>query len=101
MKDLNEADDMVPKDTIGWILQYEKDDDLRDDIKEEPEEDLDHPLSQQNLTRFTLPQNFTPFYLQVNYTDTQLSHRFVRFEIPKNGNYDEIKSKVEAYLDEL
>jgi len=74
MKDLNEADDLVPKDTIGWILEYEKDEDLRDDIKVEhitPGGDAEnHPLSQQDLTRYSLPANFTPFYLQVNYTDT-------------------------------
>lgn len=37
----------------------------------------------------------------MNYTDTQLSHRFVRFEIPSAGVYDDIKMKIETYLDGL
>ena len=30
-----------------------------------------------------------PFSLQVNFTDTKLSHRFVRFEVPDSLDYDE------------
>lgn len=28
MKDLNDVEDLIPKDTIGWILQYQNDENL-------------------------------------------------------------------------
>ena len=40
-----------------------------------------------------------PFKLQVNFTDTKLSHRFVRFEIPDLLSYEDSKREVQAYLD--
>ena len=39
-----------------------------------------------------------PFTLQVNFTDTQLSHRFVRFEVPEVLDYEEAKRLVNQYL---
>lgn len=91
MKDLNDVEDLIPKDTIGWILQYQNDENLLnnspkpDDMQEfDDEQQFDGP----DLNRITLPGNFDPFFLQVNYTDTQLSHRFVRFEIPQSGDYE-------------
>lgn len=37
------------------------------------------------------------FVIQVNYTDTVLSHRFIRFELPMS-NLDIGKAKVEEYI---
>ena len=43
-----------------------------------------------------------PFRLQVTYTDTKLSHRFVRFEVPAEGpSYEATKRKVQGYLSRL
>ena len=39
-----------------------------------------------------------PFQLQVNFTDTQLSHRFIRFEVPGALDYGEAKQLVQQYL---
>ena len=39
-----------------------------------------------------------PYLLQVNYTDTQLSHRFIRFEVPESISYDPFKKTVDEYL---
>jgi len=41
-----------------------------------------------------------PYMLQVNYTDTKLSHRFVRFEIPAGLSYEDTKRDIKAYLRE-
>lgn len=42
-------------------------------------------------------KNQAKFVLQVNYTDTALSHRFVRFEIP-HGHIEEGKAKVQEFV---
>ena len=34
----------------------------------------------------------------MNYTDTQLSHRFIRFEVPEALDYDEAKGLVQQYM---
>lgn len=39
-----------------------------------------------------------PYMLQVNYTDTQLSHRFIRFEVPESISYDTFRKTVDEYL---
>lgn len=40
-----------------------------------------------------------PYQLQVNFSDTKLSHRFVRFEVPDSLDYDETVRQVRVYLD--
>lgn len=60
MKDLGEAEDMIPKDTIGWMIQNEHDEDLRD-IKEFPEGEDD--LMGTDLHRYSIPGSFSPFSL--------------------------------------
>jgi hypothetical protein len=89
MKDLGEAEDMIPN-TMGWIMQNQHEEDLLADHTDMPQ-----------IQRYAIAGSFTPFSLQINYTDTLLSHRFVRFEIPHNGNYDEIKGHVQAFLEDL
>ncbi len=40
------------------------------------------------------------FSIQINYTDTSLSHRFMRYEVAEE-NLDEAKSKVEEYIRQM
>lgn len=40
------------------------------------------------------------YVVQVNYTDTVLSHRFIRFEVPDN-NIEVCKAKVEEYIRQM
>ena len=39
-------------------------------------------------------QDDIPYYIEVNYTDTKLSHRFVRFELPDNIEVDDMRRTV-------
>ena len=44
-------------------------------------------------------QDDIPYHIQVNYTDTKLSHRFVRFELPDEIEVDDMRRTVQSYLD--
>lgn len=39
-----------------------------------------------------------PYKLNVNFTDTKLSHRFIRFEIPNSLDYKNSISQIKDYL---
>ena len=64
------------------------------------EKDFDLRSSMRMSTHEEIFNESIPYPLQVNYTDTKLSHRFIRFEIPKLVVVESFKNDVQEYLDE-
>lgn len=64
------------------------------------EKDFDLRSSRRMSTHEEIFNESIPYPLQVNYTDTKLSHRFIRFEIPKLVVVESFKNDVQEYLNE-
>ena len=89
-------DDIIPKkEDIGQ---------LKDDNQDSPLNSQREDLSVGGVSQADVASNWnfqnsrlTKFILQVNYTDTSLSHRFIRFELPEKNQIEGLK-KVNEYI---